>query len=391
MAFPKPSYVLEDSENDKQIRKDHRTISSVLHPPGKTIDTNSLSKPITYKPFLICTDRSKALYRLVQHIAVQQKLEDKEVFDFIRFSVRFPDIYTDKEGDELAMVADSDADKRLIESIEVCMNKTGFVVLRALAAIREFGNQLSQGLGLFAIIRCDTLLQPYLELINLLYMQTAIYLRNQYTALAMVKMQCSQQEKALQFFALLENIPQSDMHRFEGNRQLDVVEEGNKLIDTRIGFEIAIRNDKLEWLPRWTFGRLLRQAVRMEKKEIDAEEDPALLLKRMKDKDTRMDQILGGGTSLYSAYHNITSQLQTALSIDIRGHTKNDPSEIDVFILCQSSLPLRIKLVEAVSLSFAIDKIYHKSSDARRASQHMCNSLLQADLDSLVLQLSQDA
>ncbi len=66
----------------------------------------------------------------------------KDIFRFVRCQVRYGDtlMKDDPAMDAQAEIADSEQDKLMINCIEDCALKVGYVILRALAAIREYGS-----------------------------------------------------------------------------------------------------------------------------------------------------------------------------------------------------------------------------------------------------------
>lgn len=108
----------------------------------------------------------------------------KDLFRFVRCSVRYSEslMKEDEALDAQAMIADSEQDKIMIHCIEDCCLRVGYFILRALAAVREYGSPLAQGLGLYALICSNDTLQDFISLVNFMYIDSKIYLRIKHSA-----------------------------------------------------------------------------------------------------------------------------------------------------------------------------------------------------------------
>jgi len=359
--------------------------------------------------FPLDSKRMAALFRLMRQLATvmigapssndgTRSIQD--LFRFVRCQVRFKDtiLQPSDQRDADALIADSDEDKLMIRCVEECCKVVGYVILRALAAIREYGSPVAKNMGLFAILQSNDTLQDFISLVNLLYLDTKLYMQKKYSALIVFKQQSNQLAQLLHRFANLSiQFPcdlDPNMPKYEPQFDLYVF---NDELET----EKKMFADHGQWNDMIRYTRMQKQSILHRSTHPPTETlsdlDPENFDKAMKsvakhrNLDIRelellcipgdsleLDLALDDGSPLYRSVFDVLQNVGTALGM---------PGGHDMFNVMQRGFVRRVKFIEAVMLRTAIDHVYAARSDARGAIMKSCSDLLQTDLDFLVMSI----
>ena len=352
--------------------------------------------------FPLGSKRMAALFRLMRQLATvmigapsskdgTRSIQD--LFRFVRCQVRFKDtlLQPSDQRDADALIADSDEDKLMIRCVEECCKVVGYVILRALAAIREYGSPIAKNMGLFAILQSNDTLQDFISLVNLLYLDTRLYMQKHYSALIVFKQQSNQEAQLLHRFANLSiQFPcDLDPNMPKYSPQYDLY-----VFNDELATEQKMFADHGEWNDMIRYSRMQKQSIRQRSTRPPIDEssglDPEAVAKH-RNLDIRelqllcipgdslqLDLALDDGSPLYRSAFDVLQNVGTALGM---------PGGHDMFNVMQRGFVRRVKFIEAVMLRTAIDHVYAKRSDARGAIMKSCSDLLQADLDFLVMSI----
>ena len=157
--------------------------------------------------------RMKALYRLFYHISIDIRTSLFSIFNFNRLQALFNEslIIANPIMDQNAMYADTSEDTHLINVVEICSIQVGYAILRALAAIREFGSNEVRQMGFLAVISHVITLTDFVSLVSLILIETKMYLFETYKAVSVVKLMATQQEQILHKFYNMHVVPSPDI------------------------------------------------------------------------------------------------------------------------------------------------------------------------------------
>lgn len=145
--------------------------------------------------------RARVLYRFIWQVATALHLRRDAVFNFVRYQVRYASgSFNQSDGDAAAADADTPEDRQMIEIVEACFLNAGYVILRALAALREVGTDEVQSMGLYALIRTKVLLTPFIKIISLLWIDSSLYTGRKYSSENQQRLDISVLIDTVQFF-----------------------------------------------------------------------------------------------------------------------------------------------------------------------------------------------
>jgi hypothetical protein len=358
--------------------------------------------------FPLTSKRMAAIFRLMRQLATVMvgapSSDDgtrtiQDLFRLVRCQVRFKDTIMQPSDarDAEALIADSDEDKLMIRCIEECSRRVGYVILRALAAIREYGSEVAKGMGLYAILCSNDTLQDFISLVNLLYIDTKLYMQKKYSALIVFKQQANQEALLLQKFARLSITFPSDL---DPNMPPYKPLYDPYFFADELAAEQEMYTKYGEWTDMIRYARMQQQSILYNKnrqpmgapdqinvavmqtiakhRNIDIRE---LQLLCVPGDELQLDAALGEGTPLYRAALEVLQNVGIALQMT-GGH--------DMFKVMQMNFVRRVKFMEVVMLRTAIDQVYAKRSDARNAIMKSSCDLMQASLDFLVMDIYKD-
>ena len=354
--------------------------------------------------FPLGSKRMAALFRLLRQLAtvmIQWRTRSiQDLFRFVRCQVRFKDtiLQPSAQRDADALIADSDEDKLMIRCVEECCKVVGYVILRALAAIREYGSPIAKNMGLFAILQSNDTLQDFISLVNLLYLDTRLYMQKKYSALIVFKQQANQEAQLLHRFA---NLPIQFPCDLDPNMPKYSPQYDLYVFNDELATEQKMFADHGQWNDMIRYSRMQKQSIlhRSTRPPIEtpsdlAPEDVDREMKKVakhRNLDIRelellcipgdslqLDLALDDGSPLYRSAFDVLQNVGTALGM---------PGGHDMFNVMQRGFVRRVKFIEAVMLRTAIDHVYAARSDARSAIMKSCSDLLQTDLDFLVMSI----
>ena len=254
-------------------------------------------------------------------------------------------------------------------------------------------------MGLFAILHSNDTLQDFISLVNLLYIDTKLYMQKKYSALIVFKQQANQEMQLLHRFANLSiQFPcDLDPNMPSYSPQFDVF-----VFTDELATEQKMFDDYGQWNDLIRYSRMQKQSILYKSNrsplhipsDLNTTDDAAqvmrviakhrnldireLQLLCMEGDSLQLDRALEGGSPLYRSAFDVLQNVGTALSM---------PGGHDMFQLLQRDFIRRVKFMEAVMLRTAIDHVYAKRSDARGAIMKSCSDLLQTDLDYLVMSI----
>ena len=355
---------------------------------------------------------SRTLLRFIVTLkASTQKSSCEEIFHFIRYDTRFSAYMNNEFDDTEAIHAESEADKKLVQIVELCFRDIGFAVLRTLAAIREFGNPIVRHMGLLAILRSNALLQSFISLVYLIYLDLSIYSGHHISTLNSQRTAIQGQREVLDFFAspraMVFNydkmLQQSDyccVHVMnKAYVRLEVIEEEQSIA-------------KIEWHPLLTYTRLAHQAAKSSYDIIMKLDDAYIqygsssssssssaitvnsgvadiclgvqaLLANQETIESEdhvnlwpviFEMCADKGYKLYSATYHILTRLDQEFEVI------NQEMFIIQNALEKGNLIVRMKLIEVVSLQMCVLRAVSKRSDDRVAVMKRISDLMVSDL-----------
>ena len=356
--------------------------------------------------FSLKSKRMAAIFRLMRQLATVMvgapSSDDgtrsiQDLFRLVRCQVRFKDTIMQPSAarDAEALIADSDEDKLMIRCIEECSRRVGYVILRALAAIREYGSEVAKGMGLYAILCSNDTLQDFISLVNLLYIDTKLYMQKKYSALIVFKQQANQEALLLQKFARLSITFPTDLDPNPPPYQPRYEWDAFFFAD-----ELAQEQKMGEWTDMIRYSRMQKQSILYDKQrpplgapeEVNAEAMHIIAKHRnigirelqllcVPGDELQLDDALGAGSPLYRSALDVLQSVGAALKMT-GGH--------DMFKVMQMNFVRRVKFMEVVMLRTAIDQVQAKRSDARNAIMKSSSDLMQASLDFLVMDIFND-
>lgn len=368
---------------------------STVPPAERTIEMQKAAADMKYE---FVSSRSKSVHRLAFELHISlQFLTIEHTFHFFRFQLRYDKLLNTKSDslDSDAMSAGSDQDLVMIQMVGECFQKCGFAILRALSYIREFGSPMAKQMGLYCILSTSQTCQDFIALTNLIYLESKVNSRKDFKAEVVLKLKSNTQMEILQRFADLRLIMPSDIvHRNSSIHEVHELLDNNAVAQLKISYDFeaitaALLNGK-PWPHLLSFARLLKQASFASEKDVNQTDSSEWINKLISMEfnpkaSTRspitMELVFDQGSTLYRACKEITQSLATVM---------HDINPDDMFQILQAPLVRRMQFIEAVHLQESLHSVFAKGSDARVTVLHRVSGLLQADLDSLVEDLTKN-
>ncbi len=323
-----------------------------------------------------------------------------DLFRLVRCKVRYGNtlMINDPAMDKQAEIANTDQDKMMINCIEDCSLKVGYFILRALAAVREYGSPKAKSMGLYAILCSNEHLQDFISLVNFMYIDSKLYLRLKHSAKVVFKQQNQLEHQLLHRFSKLAVAFPCDLSNAETTTPYNILAVQPRIAEQAYAnYDYELMAEQKQFADFNHYGPMIRYA-RMQKQSIHNNgnnESPSTLLgmaakentvpsdtpktaeqvaidkaahaRAVKEKaahanqhlvrmllllvpgdELRVDGALGEGTGLYRAAYEILQECATALKLP-GGHT--------TWTVMQSNFIRRVKFMEATMLRFCLETI----------------------------------
>jgi hypothetical protein len=341
--------------------------------------------------------RLRALFHFIKNVdrvlAIRGgRQAGSSVFHYPRFKFRYEARMQDTKGDDdAAMVAGSPQDNQMMEVFQSCFLHIGYGLMRALSLIREMGSQTTANMGVLAFIVDETLTSQLIQLVFDMYIDTRVFcgVMVQSQALQLLHMQTEKQ--SIDFFIAYDGTPKvMDILKqpFENYQYMRLAKEFADEIDAE---EQAVA--AMAWPKSVSFMRLLVQATRTPvhldeatdfvtgvKASLTASDGVAhvasIVALALRENDEKVRPLtLRFLLSTFGLLYNSACIVINNIS---QAHGDRDDTAALNRVLSEGLIS-QMKLIEAITLQYAIHAAIATRSDARVLVMKRMNALIEND------------